>query len=61
MDGLRGALVNSRPDTGIKILSPEIKSGDRFIMDNRTFIADESGTLSLPLQDPGEHNLRRAN
>jgi hypothetical protein len=60
LDGLRGGLVNSRPDTRVDIHSPEIETGDAFLLDGQPVFAHQPGSLMLQLQDPGEHNFRRA-
>ena len=57
LDGLRGAIVNERPDTLVEIRSPEIKSGDCFLLDGRVVTASETGLLPLPLTRPGEHHI----
>ena len=59
LDGLRGSLVNYRPDTLVEISSPEIAQGSRYILDEKE-VASESGKLSLQLNEAGEHHLRRA-
>jgi hypothetical protein len=60
LDGLRGNLVNYRPETLVEIHSPEIEAGSRFFLDEKELTASEPGKLTLPLNDSGEHRLRRA-
>jgi hypothetical protein len=57
LDGLRGGLLNPRPDTQIEIHSPEIKAGSRFILDGESILAEKAGTLILLLSRQGEHSL----
>ena len=56
-DGLRGGIVNERPETLVEIRSPEIRYGDCFLLDGSAVTASEAGVLSLPLERPGEHSL----
>jgi len=61
LDGLRGGILNTRPDTHLEFHSPQIKSGDRFLLDGERVFAREDGMLSLALSRTGEHNFGRAN
>ena len=56
--GLKGGFRNSRPDTRLEIRSPEIRAGDRFLLDNQPVTANESGILVFTLDEAGEHSLR---
>lgn len=58
---LHGGFLNSRPDTRIEIHTPAIKAGDRFRLDGKAIIADESGVLILVLKNAGEHSFHSAN
>jgi hypothetical protein len=60
LDGLRGSLMNYRPETRVEIQSPEIGPGSRFLLDEQEVVAAGPGKLILPLKDPGEHRLRQA-
>jgi hypothetical protein len=59
LDGLRGGIVNSRPETVVEIRSPEIKSGDHFLLDGVLITASDSGQLLLILAQPGEHSFTK--
>jgi hypothetical protein len=61
MKGLHGGFVNPRPDTRIEIHTPLIKKGDRFLLDDQSIAAADSGMLVLVLAYPGEHSLRQIN
>jgi hypothetical protein len=58
LDGLRGGIANPRPGTLVEILSPAIRPGDVFLLDNITLKAVENGKLTIELQDTGEHDFR---
>jgi hypothetical protein len=60
LDGLRGGFLNSRPDTQVKIESPDIKKGDRFQLDDGFLIADQPGILGFVLTTIGQHYFARA-
>jgi hypothetical protein len=60
LDGLQGSLVNYRPETLVEVRSPEIELNGRFLLDDKELVAAESGKLTLPLNDAGEHHLRQA-
>jgi hypothetical protein len=59
LNGLYGGFLNSRPDTRVEIRSPEIRAGDRFLLDGQSIIAGESGVLTFVLEASGEHSFRR--
>ncbi len=58
LNGLRGSLLNSRPDTRIEIHSPEIRAGDRFYLDGRRVTAAKPGLLAFTLVLAAEHSFR---
>lgn len=58
--GLDGSLKNPRPDTKVEFRSPEIRSGDRFRLDDTVVEADVDGILNFTLASAGEHVFRRA-
>jgi hypothetical protein len=58
LNGLRGGFRNSRPDTRVEIRSPEIRAGDRFLLDGKPINAGESGVLIFTLDASGEHSFR---
>ncbi len=60
MDGLRGTLLTSRPDTEVEIRSPEINAASRFQLDGAPLPAPENGLLRLGLRQPGPHSLEPA-
>jgi hypothetical protein len=57
LEGLRGGILNTRPDTHLEFHSPEIKSGDSFLLDGEPVITTERGVLSMVLSRTGEHTL----
>jgi len=57
LDGLRGSIMNVRPDTLVEIRSPEIGSGDKFLLDGNPVTPSEAGLLSLSLAQPGKHSF----
>jgi hypothetical protein len=60
MDGLRGTFVNSRPDTRVEIQSPEIRPGDRFLLDGKLIAVEKSGILNILLAAAEQHSFSRA-
>jgi len=60
LNGLEGGFLNPRPDVRVEINSPEIKAGDRFLIDGQSIRADKPGLLTFTLKDPGEHSLKRS-
>ncbi len=59
LDGLGGGILVARPDTQIDFRSPEIKCGDRFLLDGNRISAAADGLLSFVIAAAGEHSLAR--
>jgi hypothetical protein len=59
LDGLRGGIMNPRPDTSLEIRTPEIRAGDKFLLDGNVVTATEAGVLLLSLSQTGEHSFAR--
>lgn len=57
LDGLRGGILNTRPDTRLEFRSPGINPGDRFLLDGEPVIASNDGVLTLLLSKTGEHSF----
>ncbi|HSW38598.1 MAG TPA: hypothetical protein VLL97_03815, partial [Acidobacteriota bacterium] len=59
LNGLHGEFMSSRPDTVVELRSPEIRQGDRFLVNDRLFVPVEKGILVLTLEQPGRHTFSR--
>jgi len=57
LDGLRGGLINFRPDTDVELRSPEIVPSTRFYLDGKEIAPSGDGRLILRLGETGEHTL----
>lgn len=59
LNGLQGTFLNAHPHTRVEIISPEIRAGDRFLLDGQSIPAEKPGLLLFTLTATGEHALRR--
>ncbi len=60
LDGIRGSLMNFRPDTEVELRSPEIEQGKLYQLDSGPIEPAGPGRLVLRLIEPGEHRLQEA-